>query len=204
MVKVLSFRFQHCFGQITMLLSEGSSETELFRLLSNHVFGGPQVQRYINYDGHLSFENVENWIKIQEMKKNSENIFRFLDNFISKCCYKLALLRREYLLSAVNRLTNSRKILHIIQRLFQPKLPSEGSINMVKVLMFTFEKKKEFKNIFHFWGNCIWKCCYKYFLLRTEFLLSGVNGLTNSPTILHITQRDFLKLSCVHKHQQTW
>ena len=82
------------------------------------------------------------------MKKNSENIFRFLDNFISKCCYKLALLRREYLLSAVNRLTNSRKILHIIQRLFQPKFPSEGSINMVKVLMLTFEKKKNSKIFF--------------------------------------------------------
>ena len=56
--------------------------------------------------------------KFRKWKKNSENIFGFLDNFISKCCYKLALLRREYLSSAVSGLTNSRKIFHITERDF--------------------------------------------------------------------------------------
>ena len=39
MVKVLPFRLQQCFCPFTMLLGEVSSETRLFRHLSNHVFG---------------------------------------------------------------------------------------------------------------------------------------------------------------------
>ena len=57
--------------------------------------------------------------------------------------------------------------------------------------------KKNWDNIFRFWDNCVWKCCYKLSLLRTEYLLSGVNRLTNSPMILHITKRDFFNLSCL-------
>ena len=36
--KVLSLRFQQCFGWCTMLLVEGSSETGLFKRLFNHIF----------------------------------------------------------------------------------------------------------------------------------------------------------------------
>ena len=50
--------------------------------------------------------------------EKKENIFRFWDNFISKCCHELALQRREYLLLSVNGLTNSRKILHVTEREF--------------------------------------------------------------------------------------
>ena len=35
MVKVLSFRFQQCFDPCTVLVFEGSSETGIFRHLSN-------------------------------------------------------------------------------------------------------------------------------------------------------------------------
>ena len=59
MVKVLLFSFQQCFGPFTMLLVEGSSETELFRHLSNHVFRS-QAQKYISYEGHLFSENIQN------------------------------------------------------------------------------------------------------------------------------------------------
>ena len=62
MEKVISFRFQQCFSPITMLFVEESSEAALFRLLSNHVFGGPQVQKYISYEGHLFLGNVPNEI----------------------------------------------------------------------------------------------------------------------------------------------
>ena len=41
MVKVLSFRFQKCFGLFTMLIVEGFSQTGLFRHLPNHVFRSP-------------------------------------------------------------------------------------------------------------------------------------------------------------------
>ena len=67
---------------------------------------------------------------------------------------------------------------------------------------FKFTKCKEkLENIFFFWDNCIKKCYYKFSLLRREYLLSAVNGLTNSPTILHIIQREFLNLICLGRDQ---
>ena len=73
-------------------------------------------------------------------KKNSDNIFGFWDNCLWKCCYKLSLLKTEYLLSAVNGLTNSPDFAYHWGRLFQTELPSMGSINMVKVLSFSFQQ----------------------------------------------------------------
>ena len=39
MIKVVSCRLQQCYGPFTKLLLDASSETRLFRHLSNHVFG---------------------------------------------------------------------------------------------------------------------------------------------------------------------
>ena len=39
MIKMLWCRFKERFGTFTMLLFAGSSETRLFRYLSDHVFG---------------------------------------------------------------------------------------------------------------------------------------------------------------------
>ena len=76
MEKVLSFMFQQCFSPITMLLVEGSSETGLFRLLSNHVFRGPQVQKYISYEGHFLCGNVQNETLIwKKQNKNCQKVF---------------------------------------------------------------------------------------------------------------------------------
>ena len=61
--------------------------------------------------------------------------------------------------------------------------------------------KRIWENIFRFWDNCIWKCCNKLSLLRREYLLLAVNGLTNRPKILHITDRDFTNLNCFHRDQ---
>ena len=44
--------------------------------------------------------------------KNWEKVFYFWDKCIWICCFKLRLLRREYLSSAVTLLTSSLKILH--------------------------------------------------------------------------------------------
>ena len=120
MVKVLPFRFEQCFGPFTMSLVEGSSERGLFRHLSNHIFRSPEGRKYISDEGHFFFKRFKIESKFLKCKKNFENIFVFWDNYIWKCWNKLFLLRREYLLLAVNGLTNSPKILHIIQRdLFQ-------------------------------------------------------------------------------------
>ena len=59
MVKVLSFRFQQCFGPFTMLLVEGSSERDFLDIYLTTFFG---VRKFKN----LHLENC---------KKNSENIF---------------------------------------------------------------------------------------------------------------------------------
>ena len=44
------------------------------------------------------------------MQKKLENIFCFWDDYTPKGCYKMFLLRTEYLLSAMNGLRNSSKI----------------------------------------------------------------------------------------------
>ena len=51
-------------------------------------------------------------------KKNGEKVFFFFFNCILKCCNKLPFLRRENLLSAVNGLKKSPKILHVTEKAF--------------------------------------------------------------------------------------
>ena len=41
------------------------------------------------------------------------------------------------------------------------------------------------------------KCCNNLPLLRREYLLLTMNGLTNSPKIFHTTQTDFFNLNCL-------
>ena len=47
------------------------------------------------------------------MQKKIRKCFLFGDNCVRICCLKLSLLRREYLSSAVNVLTNSYKALRL-------------------------------------------------------------------------------------------
>ena len=72
-------------------------------------------------------------------KKKSEKFFRFWDNCIWKCCNKLPLLRKEYLSSLVNLLTNSSKILHLTKSDFF-RLHCLHSDQYVKVLSFRFQQ----------------------------------------------------------------
>ena len=62
MVNVLSFRLQQCSGPFTLLLVEVSSETRLFGHLSNFYLRSLWEQKYSNYEGHLFFSNVQNWM----------------------------------------------------------------------------------------------------------------------------------------------
>ena len=82
---------------------------------------------------------------LENAKTNSENIFPFWDKRIWKCSYKVSLLRRKYLSSAFNGLTNSPKILHIIKRhFFQLKCLFReifaNIANLAKVLPFWFQQ----------------------------------------------------------------
>ena len=57
---------------------------------------------------------------------------------------------------------------------------------------------------FCFWGNSVWIGCIKLSLLRTEYLSSPVNVLTDSLKILHVTKRDLFQLIYLHIHQWLW
>ena len=71
MPKVLWFRFEHCLGPFAMLLFEGSSETGVFRHLSNHSFMRTKLQKYISYESHPFFENFQSFIYISKMPKKT-------------------------------------------------------------------------------------------------------------------------------------
>ena len=60
-----------------------------------------------------------NW---ENAKKKLESKFLFWDNCSVKCCFRLSLLRREYLLSSVSALINNRNILHITQGDFSTRI----------------------------------------------------------------------------------
>ena len=57
---MLWFRFEQCFGLFTKLLLQVSSETGLFRNLFNHVLRGQYFEKYISYERHPFFENIQN------------------------------------------------------------------------------------------------------------------------------------------------
>ena len=58
-----------------MLFVEGSSETRLFRHLSNHVFWSPEFRKYIGYEGHLFLKKFQNLMYISEMERKIEQGF---------------------------------------------------------------------------------------------------------------------------------
>ena len=60
-----------------MLLVEGCCETGPFRHLSQHLFRSPYFQKYITFEGHLFFRNVQNLIQICKMHKKIRFFFCF-------------------------------------------------------------------------------------------------------------------------------
>ena len=67
--------FQQCLGSFTNSPFEGSSEKGLFRHLSKHVLRSPQFLKYITYEGHIFFQNVQNLILLPKMHKKLWNRF---------------------------------------------------------------------------------------------------------------------------------
>ena len=118
MINLLWFKFQQCLGQFTMLLSETSSETGVFRHLSNHVFR-VYISEIQNLWGSSFFSKCLKFIvDFKNAAKNSENVFCFWDNCIWNFIVKLSLLTRGYFSSAANVLTSSPKIWHFNNRNF--------------------------------------------------------------------------------------
>ena len=69
MIKVLFCRHEQCLGPFTMLLVEGSSTTGLFIHLCNNVICRPESRKYISYEAHLFFQNVQKLMLISKMLK---------------------------------------------------------------------------------------------------------------------------------------
>ena len=57
------------------------------------------------------------------------------------------------------------------------------------------------EKVFCFWDNSILIGCVKLSLLKSEYLSSAVNVLTNSLKILHSTKRDFFELNSLHSDE---
>ena len=75
MIKTLLLRLKQCFGPFTMLPVEGSSETELFRHSSNHVFRSLYFCKYINYEGHRFLKMFKIACKFKNLQEYSEKLF---------------------------------------------------------------------------------------------------------------------------------
>ena len=90
---MLSYSFEHWFGTVTMLIVEGSSETGIFRHLSDYVFG---VRNFGNtkslvaifFSQYLKF-NVD----LENPPRNWEKVFCFWDKCIWIGIIKLSLSR---------------------------------------------------------------------------------------------------------------
>ena len=126
-INVLWRRFQRCLGTFTMLLVEGSSETALFRHLSDSVFGvrnfeNTKSMRVIFFSKDLKFN-----INFQNAANTWE---KYLWTGIVKLS-KLSLLRTGYFSLAANVLSSSTKHLYQIHW----SLPSH--LNWKKSLLLT-------------------------------------------------------------------
>ena len=127
MVKVLSLCFEQCFGPFNFLLVKRSSEKGLSDIYLTTCFRVCKFKNTSAMSVILLLKMFKIGSKYKKGKKNSENVFRFWDNCIWKCCYKLSLLRTEYLLSTVSRLT---KVLQIFQSL-REKFPTQAPFTRI-------------------------------------------------------------------------
>ena len=118
MIKTMWWRCEPCLGTFTMLLVEASSETGLFRHLSNHVFrvrnfGNTKAVRIIFCSKMFKIES-----RFQKCSQKLREIFCFWDNSIWIGIVKLSLLGTGKFSSASNVLTSSPKIFHVNKRDF--------------------------------------------------------------------------------------
>ena len=72
-----------------------SSETDILDIYLTMFFGVRKFKNIWAIKITLSLKAFKMESKFRKCKKNRENIFRFCDYCIWKCCYKMSLLRRE-------------------------------------------------------------------------------------------------------------
>ena len=57
-----------------MFTVEGCSETRLYKHSSNHIFDSLKFPKYIGYECHLFFQNVQKLMKISKMEIKIEKM----------------------------------------------------------------------------------------------------------------------------------
>ena len=108
MLKVLWCWFQERFCTFTMLLVEGSSETGLFRHLSDRVFGGRNFRNTKSMSVIIFLKISKIYSRFEKCsKKLRKSVFFFWDNCIWIGIVEFSLLRTGYFSSAANVLTSS-------------------------------------------------------------------------------------------------
>ena len=119
MIRVLWSRFQQYLGKFSRLLVEASSETGLFRLLRDYVFGLRNLENTKSMTVIFLVKYFKISFRFEKCSKKVRNtFFCFWDDCIWICIVKLSLLRTGYFSSATNVLTSSPKILHVNKRDF--------------------------------------------------------------------------------------
>ena len=116
MLKVLWWWFQEHFCTFTMLFVEGSSETGLFRHLSDHFFGDRNFRNIKSMKVIIFRKILKSYARFKKCIKKLRKSFFFRDNYIWIDIVKLSLLRTGYFSSAGNVLTSSPKIWHVNKR----------------------------------------------------------------------------------------
>ena len=118
MIMMLWCRFQQWSGTFTMLLFEESSETGLFRHLSDHVFGFRNFGNTKSMRVIFLFKILKIYVWLRKCTKNWEKVFCFWDKLILIGIVKLSLLRRGSFSSTGNMLTSRPKIWDVSKRDF--------------------------------------------------------------------------------------
>ena len=215
MIKVLWYRFQQCLVTCTILLVEGSSETSIFKPLSN-TFSESLISELQKLWGSCFFHKCSKFnLDFKNSDEISENIFCFWDNCIWIGIFKLSLLSTGYISSVANVLTSSPKIWRGNKRKFFEHnfLASDKSIlsrccnpdfnSFWARLPYWLSKnplKPDFLDIYLTTFSCI----IKLSLLKTRYFSLAANVLTSSVKIWRLNKRGFYEHNFVASDEWIW
>ena len=142
LIKVLWCRLQQCFVTFPIFLVETSSETGLFKYLSDYVFGVPNFENKKSMRVFFISKCLKFNLDFTNAAKNREKVFCFWDNCIWIDLLKLSLLRIGYFSSVANVFTSRPKIWHVKKRdIFEHKfVASDQRANMVMRVWCRFQQ----------------------------------------------------------------
>ena len=117
-INVLWCRIQQSLSTFTILLLKASSETELFRHLSEYLFRVRNFEKKKSMRVIIWFKMFKIGFRFQKRGEKLEKVFCFWDNCIWIVIVKFSLLKTGYFSSVGNVLTTSHKILQVNKRDF--------------------------------------------------------------------------------------